>query len=117
MTEVIHFRGPPQFRSNNILKASEWTSLKELAEALEEHGSSEIKLMVALPWNRIIGNTNSGPMIVKDVGIYPVVGIEIKEDTSGRPIMLFLGSEDLPEIEDVIGPRPERVKEIQLRNE
>jgi hypothetical protein len=39
----------------------------------------------------------------------------VKENPDGTKILVFLGSEDLPELGDVIGPRPERLEDIKQK--
>ena len=74
-----------------------WTTAKELQEALTNVVIKDQKLMVAVPYKRVVKPRYLERAVVIDsTGVFPIVAIQELETEEGQKVLVLIGSEDVP---------------------
>jgi predicted homoserine dehydrogenase-like protein len=87
-------------------EVAHWTSAKELQEALTNVAIKDQKVMVAVPYKRVLKPRYLEKAVVIDsTGVYPIVAIQELETEDGEKVLVFIGSDDQPPLEGPIKRR------------
>ena len=90
-------------------EVTHWTTAKELQEALTNVEIKDQKLMVAVPYKRVVKPRYlERAVVIESTGVYPIVAIQELETEQGEKVLVLIGSEAVPPLD---GPIERRAQE------
>jgi hypothetical protein len=83
-----------------------WTTAREVQQALANASIKDQKVMVAVPYKRVVKPPYLQKAVVIDsTGVYPIVAIQELETEDGQKVLVLIGSEAVPPLDGPIGRR------------